>query len=347
MKNFTLSSEEISKLRIAHRTAKSKRDADRIKAIVLLSKGWTPVQVAEALLIDDETIRNYLKRYQSGGIKGLLKDNYKGFIGKLSAEEIRLLDNHLGNKIYIRVQEIISYVNKEFRVKYSISGMTELLHRMSYVYKKPKVVPGKANVEAQKTFIRSYKRIKTIRGNDPIYFMDGTHPQHNTVAAYGWIKKGTNKEIKSNSGRQRLNINGAINIDNLKMSVHYGDTINAQSTISLFKKLEAANKRAREIYVICDNALYYKSKAVKKYLKKSRIKLKFLPAYSPNLNLIERLWKYFRKIVLYNRYYENFEDFKLACKTFFRNIKKYKKELSSLLRDNFQLFGIQTPKTIS
>ncbi len=72
MKDFTLTSEEISKLRIAHRTAKRKRDADRIKAIVLLCKGWTAVEVAEALLIDDETIRNYLKRYQSGGIKELL-----------------------------------------------------------------------------------------------------------------------------------------------------------------------------------------------------------------------------------------------------------------------------------
>jgi len=337
-----LSVQQIAKLRIAHRTAKKKRDADRIKAIVLLAKGWSTTQVSEALLIDDETIRNYLKRYQSGGIKELLKDNYKGFLGKLSDDEICLLDNHLQNKTYLKVQDMAAYVKKEFKVEYTISGMTELLHRIGYVYKKPKVVPGKADAKAQKNFLRSYKRIKEAKGkNDPIYFMDGTHPQHNTIAAYGWIKKGIDKEIKSNSGRQRLNINGAINIENLKMAVHYGETINAQSTISLFKKIEDSNPKARKIYVICDNARYYRSKIVKKYLKKSKIKLKFLPAYSPNLNLIERLWKYFKKIVLYNRYYENFKEFEKECKIFFKKIKNHRGALSSLLKDNFQIIGAQ------
>ena len=68
--------------------------------------------------------------------------------------------------------------------------------------------------------------------------MDGTHPQHNSVAAYGWIKKGKAKELKSNTGRQRLNINAAIDIENLSTAVDYGDSINAQSTISLLKKVE-------------------------------------------------------------------------------------------------------------
>lgn len=226
--------------------------------------------------------------------------------------------------------------------------MTDLLHRMGYAYKKPKVVPGKADTEAQKSFIDFYEKLKSQKEkNDPIYFMDGTHPLHNSVAAYGWIKKGTNKEIKSNSGRQRLNINGAINIENLKTSVHYGDSINAQSTIILLKKIERANKKAGTIYLICDNARYYRSKLVNEHLKSSKIKLVFLPAYSPNLNLIERLWKQFRKMILYNKYYQTFEEFKSACKNFFKFINRYRKDLSSLLKDNFQLFQTQTPKTSS
>jgi len=309
---------------------------------VLLAKGWSTLQVAEALLVDDETIRNYLKRYQSGGLKALLADNYKGFIGKLSDEEIKILDQHLQKECYYRVEDIVSFVNKEFEVQYTIRGMTDLLHRLEYSYKKPKVVPGKADREAQEEFIRSYKRLKAVKEeSDPIYFMDGAHPQHNSVAAYGWIKKGTDKEIKSNTGRQRLNINGAINIENLKMSVHYPESINAQSTIVLLKKIEAANPKAGKIYLICDNARYYRSKLLKQYLKKSKIKLKFLPTYSPNLNLIERLWKHFRKIILYNKYYESFDKFKTACKTFFSNIKMFKNDLASLLRDNFHLFADQ------
>ena len=88
MHEFRLSSGQTIKLRAAHRRAKKKRDADRIKAIVLLSQGWTYVQVAQALLIDEETIRNYLKRFIDSGLKGLLADNYKGKESKLSIKEL-------------------------------------------------------------------------------------------------------------------------------------------------------------------------------------------------------------------------------------------------------------------
>ena len=104
--------------------------------------------------------------------------------------------------------------------------MTDLLHRLNYSYKKTKLVPGKADTEAQKEFIEFYNELKETKGvNDPVYFMDGTHPQHNSVATYGWIKKGKVKEIKSNTGRQRLNINAAIDIERLSIAVDYSDSI--------------------------------------------------------------------------------------------------------------------------
>ena len=78
------------------------------------------------------------------------------------------------------------------------------------------------------------------------------------------------------------------------------------------------------IYVIADNARYYRSVVVKEYLESSRIKILFLPPYSPNLNLIERLWKYFRKVVMNNRYYQTLEQFADAAESFFINIKEHR-----------------------
>ncbi len=337
---FALSQEEISRLKVAHKMTKKKREADRIKAIILLGAGWTIRAVAEALLLDDETIRNYLNRYKTGELSALLNDSYKGYSGKLRKSEIEQLDSHLNEKTYLRTQDIVLYVTKNFKVEYSLSGMKDLLHRLGYVYKKPKLVPGKSDEEAQEEFIESYRELKNTKGaNDPVYFMDGVHPQHNSVAAYGWIKKGEVKELKSNTGRKRLNINGAINIEDMKPVVGYSKTINAQSTILLLKKIESKHPDAEFIYTISDNARYYRSKKVKEYLEKSKIEIIFLPPYSPNLNLIERLWKYFRKIVLYNKYYETFDEFKKACKSFFRSSKRYKKDISSLLTENFQIIG--------
>lgn len=89
---------------------------------------------------------------------------------------------------------------------------------------------------------------------------DATHPQRNSVPSYGWIKKGQKKELKANCGRQRLNINGAINIETLEPTVRFYDTINAQSAMDLFAKIEAKHPMAKVICVIVDNARWYRSR---------------------------------------------------------------------------------------
>ena len=94
-------------------------------------------------------------------------------------------------------------------------------------------------------------------------------------------------------------------------------TLNAESTIRFFQKIEAAYPCKRRVHVFCDNAPYYRNKAVSQYLATSKIALHFLPPYSPNLNPIERLWKWMKERVIYNTYYEHFEDFKAAVIGFF------------------------------
>jgi transposase len=98
-----------------------------------------------------------------------------------------------------------------------------------------------------------------------------------------------------------LNINGAIGLEHLQPLVRFDETINATSTVALFQQLEEANPQAQKIHVICDNTGYYPSKEIKHYLESSKIGSLFLPPYSPNLQLIERFWKFFKRQILYNR----------------------------------------------
>ena len=116
-------------------------------------------------------------------------------------------------------------------------------------------------------------------------------------------------------------------------------TLNADTTINFFKFLEGKYPTAPKIYLILDNAGYYKGQKIEEYLENSRIELVKLPPYAPNLNLIERLWKFFKKKVLYNQYYKTFSVFREACLAFFKksNLKKFKQELDSLLVDRFQI----------
>ncbi len=340
MTAFRLNDQQLEALRAAHRGSQGKRSAYRLNAVILLGCDWTPTEVSEALLIDESTLRAYMKRYRKGGIEELLRDRYSGGLSYLTDGRKKELESHLRVHTYLDTKGIIRHVERQYGIRYSVSGMTDLLHALGFSYKKPKIVPGKADPLAQREFLEEYEKIKHNKGaNDPIYFMDGVHPQHNTQAGYGWIKRGEEQEIKSNSGRQRLNINGAINIETMSCATVMDDAVNADSTIELIKQLERRHKKAGAIYVICDNAGYYRSRKVKAHLEDSRIILVFLPPYSPNLNLIERYWKYFKKIVLYNRYYETFGEFKSACEKFFHNIGQYRDGLRSLLTENFHIIG--------
>jgi transposase len=340
MTDYTLPAEKLAELRAAHRETRDKREADRIKAVVLLAGGWTPEQVAQALLIDANTVRNHFKRYRQGGLSGLLQVAYRGSQCELGEAELAALEAQVRGHLYLTARGVASWVETQFGVRYTDSGITAVLHRLDFVYKKPKLVPGKADPQAQEAFLVKYEELKQNKGEDDVIcFMDAVHPQHNPVLGYGWIKRGEDRDVRSNTGRQRLNINGAIDLETLEPVVRYDDTIDAASTIALFDQLQVVYFAAAWIYVICDNAKYYRSKLVQEYLKTSRIKLVFLPAYAPNLNLIERLWKYFKKQVLYNRYYQSFDDFRSACEDFFSNPQRYKGDLRSLLTESFAITG--------
>ena len=168
--------------------------------------------------------------------------------------------------------------------------------------------------------------------------MDGTHPLHNSQLGYGWIGKGKEKFIKANTGRERVNINGAYNVEEHKAIVREDESINAQSTVALMDQIKEQQGEGN-IYLIADNARYYRSKLVSEYLQHNeRIKIIFLPPYSPNLNLIERLWKWMKKKVTYNMYYEKFSAFREKTMEVLTNIGQYRKELENLMTENFQLF---------
>ena len=341
MKNF-LTHNKIEQLHKAHKKAKNKREADKIKTIVLLNNGWSYEQIAEALLLDDSTIRRYFENYQKhkNRIDRFLALQCKGTEPHLTQKQIKQLDTHLQENTYLDVSPIIAYIEKSFHITYSTRGLAKLLKRIGFVYKKPKGVPGKANRKAQEEFLELYESIKKQKGkNDPIYFGDAAHPTHNMMPAYGWFKKDARPTMPTNTSRKRINLNGALNVQTQELIYREDETINALSTIALFKQIEKCNPKANTIYLIIDNARYYRSKMVSEYIADSKIELLFLPPYAPNLNLIERFWRLLHKKVQYNRYHEKFDQFRQCCFDVLDNLHRYHTELDSLLTENFQLIG--------
>ena len=340
-----LDENERNKLRAQHRLERDGRVRDRIKAVLLYDKGWSWVEIADALLITEGAVRKHVSEYQ---INKKLKPENGGSKQRLSLAQESKLVNHLESHVYLHVKEIIFYVQHRWGIEYTVSGMTKWLKRKGFSYKKPSLVPGKANAEKQHQWIEEYQKLKaSLPKNEAICFTDGVHPTHNVQLAYGWIKKGQSKEIASNTGRSRLNLAGAIDIKTYKIILQEDKTLNAEATVRFFQQIEQAYPDKSKIHVFCDNAGYYRAEKVRKYLDDSRIKLHFLPPYSPNLNPIERLWKWMKQSVIYNTYYEDFCDFKQAIWGFFKVLSGldpgsiFGQQLRSRVTDNFRV--VQSP----
>jgi transposase len=341
MRQIKLTEAQLSELYALHKRLKDKKAAYRINIIILLHRGYSYQEIQEVLLIDEKTIRRYKDTFIHRGIEGLLENNYNGGQPKLSKEQEDDLVRYLEENIMATAAEVCHFVKKQFGILFTAPGMVHTLHRLGFSYKKTKIVPAKANREEQEAFVKAYQQLrKQQKPTEKVYFMDGVHPTHNVMPAYAWIKKGTEKEVKSNSGRQRLNINGVYSPDDGEIIIREDAAIDSESTIRLLKTIEKKHPELTTIYVVRDNARYYVSREVKEYLENSRIVFIPLPSYSPNLNPIERLWKFFKKKKLYNLYYDSFDIFKKEVLKFFRyEIKSYKRELDSLLTENFHIFN--------
>lgn len=338
-----LSNQQRNQLIGQHRYERDGRVRDRIKAILLRDKGWSYKKIAEALLISDDSIRNHIQEYLASN---KLKPEGGGSEAALDLEQSKLLQEHLEEHTYLHVKNIIRYVDVQWKVEYTVSGLTQWLKRNGFSYKKPKLVPGKADQEQQEKWIADYQKLKAdLPGNEAIYFMDGVHPSHNVQLGYGWIRTGKDKLIPSNTGRSRLNLTGAIDINSHKIIVQEDPMLNAKATIDFLKKVERSQPDKDRIHIFCDNARYYRNKGVTAYLENSKVTLHFLPPYSPNLNPIERLWKWMKEVVVYNTYYEAFEDFRSSIFGFFRSLRGLDpgsdlgRSLKSKIRDKFRAVG--------
>jgi transposase len=336
--SIKLSQEEVNQIKQLHRSCTKRKHADKLKAILMLNDGFSCVEVGKLLLLDDDTIRIYRNTYLSQGTQSLLNDNNKGTTTFLTAVQLEALEKQLTANVYTDSKGIVIWIENNFGIRYSCSGINALLSRLGFVYKKPVLTPCKANLEKQEEFVEHYKELKeNLKEQDQIYFMDGVHPQHNTIAHYGWIKKGQTKHLKTNNGRKRTNINGALNLATKELVYVEDDRINSQTMIALLILILHKQKEGK-IYIVLDNARYYHSIVVKEFLKEHpRIVLKFLPPYSPNLNIIERLWKILKKKVVYNKFYLKFEDFRNEVLNFLDNNVWKQQEFENMLTDKFQI----------
>lgn len=338
-----LTKEEYEQLRQIQKTPSlPPRQFRKVTVLIMLHQGHSIGVIEAALGLDDNTIRRYVKAFKERGVTAYLIDGFMPYSGKLSEEQQSDLAAHLEEYLYEDAVSICHYVEQTFGVSYSVSGITDLLHRLGFTYKQTKAVSSRADEQAQLDFLDDQLPSileEVAEGEAVAYFSDGSHPTHNTKTGRGWIKKGKDFEIDCNSGRKRVNINAAVNALKPEHLVYdITETINAQSTQRLCRQLLRKHP-GKTVYLICDNARYNRNRMLQNWAQHQRVKFVFLPPYSPNLNIIERLWRFLRKQIINSTYYDTYSKFKSAIVHFLNNIKDYKADLRTLLTLNFRTVG--------
>lgn len=332
--------EDIEKLAYERIHHSHHRVRQKMEAVYLKSKGYSHKQIQSICGISGNTLRAYLRDFKKGGIEKLKEINF--YRPKSELEEYRdMLKEYFLENPFSTINEAISKIEELTGIGRSPTQIAKFLKSLGITRKKVGTVPEKADPEKQEEFIETElePRLEEAKENKRVVlFMDASHFVFQAFLGFLWCFKRV--FIKSPSGRKRFNVLGAINaITHEVITFTNLSYINALSVCELLREI-ASRYMHLPITIVLDNARYQKCALVQELAKSLNIELLYLPSYSPNLNLIERLWKFVKKKCLYSKYYKDFTLFKesiLCCLN--KTQTEYKKELDSLLSLKFQTFS--------
>jgi transposase len=281
----------------------------------------------------------WIKEYQTGGIEALYVVGYgtnKSRLAMHSDSIVSAFELTPPKKI----TEAISCIEKLTGIKRGITQVKSFMKRLGFRYRKMGHVPAKADNQKQHEWVESQLEpvIDKARNNEcQLLFSDAAHFILQPFITRVWSIK--RLFVKASAGRNRINVLGAVNAITKEVITLINQTYITADTLVDFLHQLKERYATTPIYIVLDNARYQHCDLVKKTAESLGITLLFLPPYSPNLNIIERLWKFTKKEILYGEYYDCPQKFHNAINSFFNTInQKYQTELYSLLTLKFHFF---------
>lgn len=312
----------------------------RMHCLRLKYRGYENQAIADLLEISRNSVGNYLSLYEKCGLEGLKTLNYRGPVSKLEKHQPKV-EASFRLQPPKSVKEARERIKKLTGIKRSLTRVRAFMKRMGMNPLATGQIPAKADPEQQKQFhdqILQPLLQKASAGQCHVLFLDSVHFVLAAFIAIVWCFERV--FVKTAPGRFRLNVIGAIHATTQELTALYNDTyITADTVVQLLERI-AKKYAGVPIHIILDNARYQHCQFVKEAALKLNITLVFLPPYSPNLNLIERLWKFIKAEVCAANYFQDAKTFQNAIVDFLNQLhrKNMKNNLKSRLSLNFQLF---------
>jgi transposase len=341
MKTIRLTAQQRHEIKERRRQAQDRRIYQRLSAVLWSDAGRSREEIAELSGVSTRQVGQWLRIFRNKGLDALCTLHYRGDPGRLRPAQVERLKQEIAKGGFHNADQVRAWIEEQFGVAYSPSGVKDLLRRIGASYHRVSGFFWKADRDEQRKFVRKYRRHRREAGpGTRRYFVDACHPIWGLELLYCcWLLVGQRHYVGVGSGRKRLNILGAYSPDDhdyvdLRLTKQ---NITGEQFIKLLEKLLAEHPETEKFILYLDNARYYSKPVVKQWLARHRqFHLVFLPAYSPNLNLIERLWKFLRKKAL-NRWHAPSEAMQEAVGEVLDHLDRYHTELDSLMTEEFHI----------
>jgi len=349
MKPIVLTSQQRRVIERRRKETLDRRLYQRLTAVLAVAAGDGREDVARLLGIGLSQLGEWLRIYRNKGLDALCTLHYKGDPGKLTAGQVGLLKEKVKTGCFRNSDQIRQWLLDTFSVSYTPSGVKDLLRRVGVSYHKVSGFLWKGDPDKQRAFVKRVERHKreAMRPGAPRtrrYYVDACHPVWGLDLVYCcWLLVGQRFLVGMGSGRKRLSILGAYCPDDHEY-IDYRlsrDNINGEQFVNFLRLLLSMHPETERFILYVDGARYYGSPVVKEWLRRHpQFHLSKIPAYSPNVNLIERLWKFMRAKALC-RWHKTFEDMQAAISEVLDHLGNYRGELQTLMREKFHIIDKQ------
>jgi transposase len=345
MKPIELTAEQKKEIERRRKGTLDRRVYQRLTAILAVGAGKTREEVAELLGVGLTQLGEWLRVFRNEGLDALGEIHNKGDPGNLTPHQVEQLKAKVSTGCFRNSDQIRHWIRTTFAVRYSSSGVKDLLRRIGVTYHKVTGFLWKAKPDKQRAFVERVARHKREAGRPGAprtrrYYVDACHPVWGLDLVYScWLLAGQRFLAGMGSGRKRLNILGAYCPEDheyvdLRLT---RDNINGEQFVNFLRLLRSLHPEVERFILYVDGARYYSKPAVKEWLRRHpEFHLSPIPAYSPNVNLIERLWKFLRAKAL-SRWHKTFEDMQAAVSAVLDHLGDYSGELRALMTERFHI----------
>lgn len=348
MLKITFTEEEIDQIYREFMEQPSGPIKKKLHVVYLKALGLSHQEIVRIARVSGDSVTRYLQEYAKGGLAALCTSHHYCPTSVLQPHT-ETIKAHFKDHPPHTVSQASHDIEKLTGHKLSLTACRDfMVKRLGMKCRKMGVIPSKADPDKQEAFLHNSLEPlleEEKQGKRRVFFVDAAHFVMGAFLGMLWCFE--RLFLKSSSGRKRYNVLGAYSVKGTEaITVTNNTYINSDTIVELLNTIKRLYPDT-PITLVMDNARYQRCVKVMEMADKLGIDLLFLPPYSPNLNLIERLWKFTKKQCLYNRYYETFHEFKAAIDDCLDQVgTTFSEQVKTLLNPKFQLFKKSATVTV-